>query len=72
PTFRFRSSVARSSFACKVDRGPFRSCSSPYTTKTLSFGAHTVQVRAVAGGAADPTPAKSSFRVVKPKRKARR
>ena len=72
PTFRFRSSVAGSSFACKVDRGAFRSCSSPFTTKTLSFGAHTVQVRAVTAGSADPTPAKSSFRVAKPKAKARR
>jgi hypothetical protein len=72
PTFRFRSSVAGSSFACKVDRAAFRSCSSPFTTRTLSFGAHTVQVRAVAAGSADPTPAKSSFRVAKPKAKARR
>lgn len=69
PTFRFRSSLAGSSFGCKVDRGAFRPCSSPFTTKALSFGAHTVQVRAVAGGSADPTPAKSSFRVAKPKRK---
>jgi len=72
PSFRFRSSVARSSFSCKVDRGAFRSCISPFTTKTLSFGAHTVQVRAIAGGSADPTPAKSSFRVAKPKGKPRR
>lgn len=69
PTFRFRSSLAGSSFGCKVDRGAFRPCSSPFTTKTLSFGAHAVQIRAVAGGLADPSPAKSSFRVAKPKRK---
>jgi hypothetical protein len=69
PSFRFRSSPPGASFACKVDRGPFRPCSSPFTTKSLSFRAHTVQVRATAGGIADPTPAKSSFRVAKPKRK---
>jgi hypothetical protein len=68
PTFRFRSSPAGSSFACKVDRGPFRPCSSPLTTKTLSFGPHTVQIRAVANGSVDPSPAKSSFRVAKRKR----
>jgi hypothetical protein len=71
PTFRFRSSVAGSSFGCKVDGGPFRRCSSPFTTKTLSFGAHAVQIRAAAGGSFDPTPARSGFRVAKPKRRRR-
>jgi hypothetical protein len=71
PTFRFRSTVAGSSFECKVDRAAFLSCSSPFTTKRLSFGAHAVEVRAIAGGAVDPTPAKSRFRVVKPKRRKR-
>jgi hypothetical protein len=69
PSFRFRSSAPGSSFGCKVDRGAFRPCSSPFTTRTLSFGAHTVRIRATAGGAADPSPAKSSFRVVKRKGK---
>ncbi len=68
PTFRFRSSVAGSSFQCKVDGGPFRSCRSPLTTTSLSFGRHAVQVRAIAAGLADPTPARSGFKVAKPKR----
>lgn len=72
PTFRFRSSAAGSAFQCKVDRGAFRACASPFTTKKLAFGAHAVEVRAVAGGAADPSPAKSRFRVLKPRRVARR
>jgi hypothetical protein len=71
PTFRFRSSTAGASFECRVDRGSFRSCSSPFTTKTLAFGAHAIEVRAVIGGSVDPSPAKSSFRVLKPKRKRR-
>jgi hypothetical protein len=71
PTFRFRSSVAGSSFECKLDGGAFRPCSSPFTTKKLSFGAHAVEVRAVAGGSVDPSPAKSRFRVAKPKRRKR-
>lgn len=72
PTFRFRSSVAGARFSCKLDRGAFRPCSSPFTAKTLAFGAHTVLVRAVANGSTDPTPAKSSFRVAKAKGKKRR
>lgn len=68
PSFRFRASVAGASFECKVDGGPFRPCSSPFTTKTLAFGSHTVRVRAAAGGTVDPTPAKSAFKVTKPKR----
>jgi hypothetical protein len=71
PTFRFRSDVPGATFECKVDRGAFRRCSSPFTTKKLTFGAHGVEVRAVAGGAIDASPAKSSFRVVKPKRRKR-
>lgn len=65
PTFRFSSSKPGSSFQCKLDGGPFRSCRSPLTTKKLSFGTHTLQVRAVVQGVADPTPAKFNFKVVK-------
>jgi large repetitive protein len=69
PTFRFRSSAPGSTFECKLDRGAFRPCSSPFTTKKLKLGAHAVEVRAVAAGSADPSPAKSGFRVAKAKRR---
>ena len=72
PTFKFRSSIGGAAYSCKVDKGAFKACSSPFTTKTLTFGAHSVQVRAIAGGAMDPTPAKSNFKVVKPKKKKRK
>jgi hypothetical protein len=65
PTFRFSSSKPGATFQCKLDGGAFRGCRSPLTTKKLSFGPHTLQVRAVLQGAADPTPAKLSFRIVK-------
>lgn len=67
PTFRFKSSIAGSSFQCKVDRGAFRFCRSPFTTKFLSLGPHIVRVRAVVVGLADPTPVKVEFKIVKPK-----
>ncbi len=65
PTFRFRSSQAGASFECKLDGKPFKPCRSPLTTKTLSYGRHTLLVRTVAAGSADPSPAKFSFKVVK-------
>lgn len=65
PTFRFGSSKGGATFQCKLDGGAFRTCHSPFTTKKLSFGPHTLQVRAVAKGAADPTPVKLSFKIVK-------
>ncbi|MET0559346.1 MAG: hypothetical protein ABW065_11825 [Solirubrobacterales bacterium] len=64
PTFRFRA-VAGASFQCKLDKGPFKVCRSPYTTPTLAPGKHTLLVRAVVGGQADPSPASFSFKVVR-------
>lgn len=46
PTFRFASDQAGSTFQCKVDGKPFRTCRSPYTTKPLRPGKHTFKVRA--------------------------
>lgn len=64
-TFRFASSQPGSSFRCRLDRGPFRSCSSPYTARHLRPGRHLFQVAARApGGAIDRSPAVWSFRVL--------
>ena len=68
PTFRFRSDLPGARFECAVDRAPFRSCRSPFTTKTLSFGAHAFAVRALVGGATDPSPAKFRFTIQRRKR----
>jgi hypothetical protein len=65
PTFRFSASKPGARFQCKLDGGAFRNCRSPLTTEKLSYGSHTLQVRAVLKGAADPTPAKFSFKIVK-------
>lgn len=66
PTFKFTSTVAGASFKCTLDGKALKPCRSPLTTKKLSFGRHTLKVSAVAGGASDPTPAISSFKVIKP------
>lgn len=65
PTFRFSSNESGSTFQCKLDGKPFRSCRSPFTTKRLTLGKHTFKVRARDdSGKLDPSPASYGFKVV--------
>jgi hypothetical protein len=64
PTFRFRSQPAGATYQCALDRGPFKSCRSPFTTKPLKPGPHKFSVRAIAAGAIDATPAAVRFKVI--------
>lgn len=64
PTFRFVSDETPSTFLCKVDKKPFRSCRSPFTTPKLKFGSHTFKVKASHEGTVDPTPAVWRFKVL--------
>ena len=61
--FKFTATVAGSSFECKLDNGKWAKCKSPQTYKKLKPGKHTFQVRAVAAGLKDPSPAKYKFTV---------
>jgi len=45
-TFKFKSSVAGSTFECKLDGKPFKKCKSPKTYKNLTLGKHVFKVRA--------------------------
>jgi len=65
PTFRFRSSQPGATFQCKLDRGPFKACRSPFTTAKLSYGVHALRVRSLLAGAVDDTPARLAFKVVR-------
>lgn len=65
PTFRFRAREAGSTFQCKLDGGPYKSCRSPLTTKKLPFGRHVLKVRAILAGVPDPSPATSTFTIVR-------
>ena len=65
PTLRFRSSSPGASFQCKLDRGPYKACRSPFTAPTLDFGHHVLKIRAIIAGIADPTPAISRFTVTR-------
>jgi hypothetical protein len=65
PTFRFVSDEPGSTFQCKLDGKPYRSCRSPFTTKALSPGPHTFRVRAREdSGKLDPSPAVYAFKIV--------
>jgi Ca2+-binding RTX toxin-like protein len=63
--FRFASNEPGSRFRCKLDRKPYRGCTSPraYTVKT---GRHTFRVFAIdRAGNRDPSPTLFRFRVVR-------
>ena len=64
-TFRFAASggTAPVSFECKLDRRPFAPCGSPRVYKHLKPRRHVFEVRAVAAGLTDPTPAVRKFEV---------
>lgn len=62
--FRFSANLEDAVFRCKIDGRPFAACKSPRTYKRLSPGRHVFRVAALAGGAADPTPAVFRWRVL--------
>jgi hypothetical protein len=67
PTFKFKANVANSSFQCKVDKGQFASCTSPFTTEKLAKGSHTFRVLAINNHGGVGRAAKANFKVVKKK-----
>lgn len=62
--FLFTSSIADSTFMCRMDQEAFSPCKNALTYSGLSTGSHTFQVYAIdASGTPDPTPAEYSFTV---------
>jgi hypothetical protein len=61
----FASSQPGSTFRCKLDKGKFKPCHSPYKLAGLAPGKHTLKVEAVAAGVTDPTPLNRHFRIAK-------
>jgi hypothetical protein len=65
-TIKFTSTVAGSTFTCKVDKKPAAPCTSPFKKK-YKYGKHTVVVTATSPfGIVDPTPATVKFKVTRP------
>jgi hypothetical protein len=61
--FSFTADQPGSSFQCKLDKGKFKACRSPFKRK-VKPGRHSFTVRAVnSAGTADPTPANYRWRV---------
>jgi hypothetical protein len=59
----FSSTTVGATFECKLDGGLFSACTSPRTFAGLTNASHTVQVRALASGVYDPSPATTTFQV---------
>lgn len=62
--FRFSANEKGAKFECKLDRKPFKPCTSPRTYKKLKPGKHVFKVRAVKGKEVDLTPAKRKFKIL--------
>ena len=63
--FKFSSTEAGSTFQCKLDRKPFKSCRSPKKYSGLKPGKHVFKVRAIdAAGNTDSSPAVKKFKVL--------
>jgi Bacterial Ig-like domain len=65
--FKFTSTDPKATFQCKIDKGQFAACGSPFKTPKLRPGKHKLQVRAVGAGGVDQSPAVRKFRVLPPK-----
>jgi hypothetical protein len=66
PKFKFTSTDSDATFECKLDKGQFASCASPFRTPKLKPGKHKLKVRAIGAGGTDGTPAVRKFRVLPP------
>jgi hypothetical protein len=66
PKFKFTASQAGSTFQCRLDKGAFASCTSPFLPPAkLTLGKHVLRVQAIGPtGIADPAPAVRKFKVV--------
>lgn len=67
PVFRFTDSTGQDGtrFSCKLDRRPWKGCSSPLKVKRLNLGRHVIAVKAInAVGEVEPRPVARRFKVV--------
>ena len=63
--FKFTSDEAGSTFECKLDKKPYKPCSSPKKVRRLDDGRHKFKVRAIdSAGNVDSSAAKDKFKVV--------
>jgi len=61
--FKYTSTVAGSTFQCKIDKRKWKACGATKVRYKVRAGKHKFQVRATSNGLTDATPAKFRFRV---------
>jgi DNA-binding beta-propeller fold protein YncE len=61
--FKFSANEKGAKFQCKLDRKKFKKCGKKFSPK-VKPGKHTLQVKAIGKGGADPTPAKFKWTVL--------
>jgi Bacterial Ig-like domain len=66
PKFKFTASDPVATFECKLDKGQFAPCASPFRPPKLRPGKHKLKVRAVSDVGTDGTPAVRKFRILPP------
>jgi hypothetical protein len=65
--FRFASTESGSAFQCKLDKGRWRACTSPFKRRVNAGRKHVFKVRAIdRSGNVDPTPARYAWQVKEP------
>jgi hypothetical protein len=65
--FRFTATESGSTFQCKLDKGRWRACTSPFKRRVSAGRKHVFKVRAIdRSGNVDPTPARYAWRVKEP------
>jgi len=62
-SFAFTGTSGTDSFECQLDLAGFTLCTSPQAYSGLALGDHTFEVRAVAAGVPDPTPASRTWTI---------
>ena len=62
-SFDFGSDLGATTYQCRLNTETFRACTSPKKYAGLPDGTHAFEVRAIVGGATDPTPARRTWTI---------
>lgn len=63
-TFTFSGNSTAAGFVCRLDRGPFRPCTSPTKYRSLKLGQHQFTVRATSSGGTQTQGANFSWQII--------
>jgi subtilisin-like proprotein convertase family protein len=63
PSFDFSSDLPNATYQCRLNTETFRACTSPKKYAGLPDATYAFEVRAIVGGATDPTPARRTWTI---------